>query len=134
MRISLQNDTTRRLVVHTLFYVALVIIPLGSGLFALVWWEICRAMFIAGMFLSPLAIVPGWLFSKYCLPVTLLFPNLDFSHVPFGGLIGANPWPADTTAYLSVVLFYSAISVVIGACISALLTRWVTRNKHANKK
>lgn len=109
--------------VHGLCLGLIVVAPFALFGFALVWWELCRVMFIAGMFLAPVSVLLAWLFGAYCTPVFALFPNLATSRTRFGGLVPGMALPDELHAWAAVALFYAVVAVVLGAQINRLLRR-----------
>jgi hypothetical protein len=111
------------LTAHALCMMVFVLGPFALIGFAFLWWELCKAMFIGGMLLSPVSLLCGWAFSLYCKPVFWLFPNLHTSHAAFGGSLHAHALPADAYGWCAMLLFYSAISVTVASLVSGWLRR-----------
>ena len=58
-----------RYAIHLLLLCVMVVLPIGMGLFSLLWLELCRAIFIAGGFLVPIVIFAGALLAMRGKPV-----------------------------------------------------------------
>ncbi len=102
---------------YLLTWLLVVALPLVSAGAAWLWIEVCKAMFIPGIFLA----LPGWVvqigLAFYAAPLRWLAPELCFT----AGNSVVHDLPCDGNTWLALAALYTLVSLGLVA-----LARYVT--------
>ena len=103
---------------YPLAWLLVVALPMVSAGAAWLWIEICKAMFIPGMFLALPGFVVQVALASYAAPLRWLAPGLCFS----GGNSVVHDLPCDSNTWLALAALYTLFSLGLVAAARYVTT------------